>query len=681
MLRKLLVGSSVLALTVSAFAAPTTTTTFGQLPSGGTPTGSDLVAAWQGGHAVTLTIDQIVSLAGGTVPSVFGRTGAITAQSGDYSFAQIGSTPTTIAGYGITDAATLTGTQTLTNKTLTSPTINAGALSGTFTGTPVLTLTNAVNLPVSTGISGLGTGIAIFLATPSSANLASAITNETGSGALVFGTSPAIASPALSGTVTGNGTIPNSILVNSSVTVAGKTVSLGASATLASTDLSDASSLLTVTATQTPTNKTLDGSTNTFQNIPTSALSNGLNSQTGTSYTVLATDGGKTVVHSNASTITETLPQATSSFANGFGYRESNIGAGVMNISTTTSVFPNGGTSLPALQQGQAVDIESIGGNWSVLMGLPTLAADTLLGNFSGSRNYPLGGALVNCANDGGHGLVYSTSTHAFACAAISGGGGGGITVGTSTITSGTSGHIPYNASGVYGEIAALTWDGSTITNSQNGGSSAPAQVWSGTIATGTSPQPLMYYNCSGSTAPTTWSNNGLLMGGNFCTGYTGDIFDFRVNGSSTKAFNVSYNGFLSTQSGLSTGGTVTAGASGAVGWAGRSKMASKDANGNIALQPSTGNAFQMLAFGDFTSGSPGLKRTSATTIVARIADDSADANLGAANMTLSGVLGMPQSTWANNQTCTAGQIAADASFIYVCTATNTVKRVALTAF
>lgn len=33
-------------------------------------------------------------------------------------------------------AATLTGSETLTNKVLTSPTINAGALSGTFSGSP-----------------------------------------------------------------------------------------------------------------------------------------------------------------------------------------------------------------------------------------------------------------------------------------------------------------------------------------------------------------------------------------------------------------------------------------------------------------------------------------------------------------------------------------------------------------
>lgn len=45
---------------------------------------------------------------GGAVDSVFGRTGVVTAQSGDYSFAQIASKPTTLAGYGIVDAAPLT---------------------------------------------------------------------------------------------------------------------------------------------------------------------------------------------------------------------------------------------------------------------------------------------------------------------------------------------------------------------------------------------------------------------------------------------------------------------------------------------------------------------------------------------------------------------------------------------
>ena len=65
-------------------------------------------------------------------------------------------------------------------------------------GTPASgTLTNATGLPISTGVSGLGTGIATLLATPSSANLISAVTNETGTGALVFATSPTLVTPLL----------------------------------------------------------------------------------------------------------------------------------------------------------------------------------------------------------------------------------------------------------------------------------------------------------------------------------------------------------------------------------------------------------------------------------------------------------------------------------------------------
>ena len=52
-------------------------------------------------------------------------------------------------------------------------------------------------VPIASGISGLGTGIATFLTTPTSANLAAAITNETGSGLLVFATSPSLTTPSL----------------------------------------------------------------------------------------------------------------------------------------------------------------------------------------------------------------------------------------------------------------------------------------------------------------------------------------------------------------------------------------------------------------------------------------------------------------------------------------------------
>jgi hypothetical protein len=78
----------------------------------------------------------------------------------------------------------------------TSPTLVTPAL-----GTPTsVNLTNGTNLPISTGVDGLGTGVATFLATPTSANLAAAVTNETGSGPLVFATSPTFTSQVTLGT-------------------------------------------------------------------------------------------------------------------------------------------------------------------------------------------------------------------------------------------------------------------------------------------------------------------------------------------------------------------------------------------------------------------------------------------------------------------------------------------------
>lgn len=72
-----------------------------------------------------------------------------------------------------------------------SPVTTSGTLAISYSGTA---------LPVAnggTGITSFGTGVATWLGTPSSANLAAAITDETGSGALVFGTSPTFVTPAL----------------------------------------------------------------------------------------------------------------------------------------------------------------------------------------------------------------------------------------------------------------------------------------------------------------------------------------------------------------------------------------------------------------------------------------------------------------------------------------------------
>jgi len=124
-----------------------------------------------------------------------------------------------------------------------SPTLVTPAL-----GTPSsATLTNATGLPISTGVSGLGTGVATFLATPSSANLISAVTDETGTGALVFANTPTLVTPNI-GAATGT-----SLVLSGDLTVNGTTT------TINSTTLSVDDKNIELGSVTTPSDATADG--------------------------------------------------------------------------------------------------------------------------------------------------------------------------------------------------------------------------------------------------------------------------------------------------------------------------------------------------------------------------------------------------------------------------------------
>lgn len=200
-----------------------------------------------------------------------------------------------------------------------------------FDGTADINIT----VPVSTGITGMANGVATFLATPTSSNLATIITDETGSGSVVFSSSPTITSPTIVSSLNTASTSFD-LLPTSAVTVN----IAGAATTLAIGQSDDASSLTSIV-----TGATASGNTKTI-NIgagglagSTTAISLGSSASTGTVEMF-----GSTTIAGNL-TLSGTGRAISADFTNATVASRAYFKSSTLNGQTSLIAVPNGSST------------------------------------------------------------------------------------------------------------------------------------------------------------------------------------------------------------------------------------------------------------------------------------------------------------------------------------------------
>jgi hypothetical protein len=182
----------------------------------------------------------------------------------------------------------------------------------------------------------------------------------------------------------------------------------------------------------------------------------------------------------------------------------------------------NGTTNRITVTGGNTIDIAStyVGqtsittlgtittGTWTGIIGQATM---TLGSDATGDIYYRNSGGNLTRLGIGSAGQVLGVSAGIPAWQAA----GSGITVGTTTITSGTSGRIAFNNSGVYGESADLFFD---LTNKRLGiGTSSPS-YFVDVISPGNQSTQARFRNTTTQTSVEIYSGSGVVIVGGYAS-------------------------------------------------------------------------------------------------------------------------------------------------------------------
>jgi hypothetical protein len=253
---------------------------------------------------------------------------------------------------------------------------------------------------------------------------------------------------------------------------------------------------------------------------------------------------------------------------------------------------------------------------------------------------------------------------------------------GTVALVGGSTGQLLYNLNGAVAGLATATTNGTNLTLNgrliidTNGAASAPPLSLTGTWFTGgtsTTTKPAFLVEAFGAVS-TAWSTLGTGLGVNAPSGFPGNLLDLQVNGTSN--FSVSSAGDLKlgTSGGIIRQSVVFGDGYSIAGL--QVNLSNIYTIGTLNVKGDTGLVFisPIIGIGGSTSGFPALKRSGAELQI-RLANDSAYATIDAQ---LRSQGPAPATTGADG---TVGDIRYDTDYIYVCTATNTWKRAALTTW